>query len=204
MHQPSEAKKKRSPLPKADAPLSAAAAREQFAEVLRELLPGALAEGGAKVSAAHIERTIHLLSIRLARKRRLLASIEKRSMSRTKREARAKAAQASRWVTTQEAADLTGFSRPFVARLLDSGNYPGEVHRTLKGGHRKVRGDEFQNWIKQISVGTDPGTLQQVRATADVELREGEGQTDPSAAEQEARAASRARALELSKKLGRF
>ena len=47
------------------------------------------------------------------------------------------------------AANRCGFSRPFVAALLDSGTYTGKVHRTA-GGHRKVLASEFEALVAGI------------------------------------------------------
>lgn len=63
------------------------------------------------------------------------------------------------WISTQEAANRCGFSRPFVAALLDSGTYQGKVLRTA-GGHSKVLASEFEALVAKASV-TAPKTLAQ-------------------------------------------
>ncbi|MDD2609901.1 MAG: hypothetical protein PHX60_09455 [Giesbergeria sp.] len=92
------------------------------------------------------------------------------------------------WITTQEAANRCGFSRPFVAALLDSGAYRGKVQRT-PGGHRKVLASEFQALITQASA--------QARQAVDL-TRLDEASSTPTPARKQ----SRARAQALAKKLG--
>jgi len=41
------------------------------------------------------------------------------------------------WLTTEDAARLSGFSRPFIIALLDGPLYTGQVTRTDKG-HQRV------------------------------------------------------------------
>lgn len=50
-------------------------------------------------------------------------------------------------LSTQEAAQLMGCSRPYVAMLIDAGTLEGSV--TSKGGHRKVPKASVQRWIEQ-------------------------------------------------------
>ena len=52
-------------------------------------------------------------------------------------------------LTTQEAADLLGFSRQHVASLLDSGEM---VHRKV-GKHRRVKLKEVLNFQEEIEHG---------------------------------------------------
>lgn len=67
------------------------------------------------------------------------------------------------WLTTEDAARLSGFSRPFIIALLDSPHYPGTVIRTNKG-HRRVDRIEFENWIKKSSRQKFPKAVAEVRA----------------------------------------
>ncbi|WP_431101210.1 hypothetical protein [Roseateles noduli] len=104
----------------------------------------------------------------------------------------------SRWITTSEAAKLTGFARPFIERLLAAGDYKGEIRNTSEREQLEVKADEFNAWMKECSEAADPGDLAQLRAEAivDDDIQQTEKSTP------ELRAASRARALELAKKLG--
>lgn len=103
----------------------------------------------------------------------------------------------SRWITTAEASELTGFSRPLIERLLAAGHYEGEIRNASESKRLAVKADEFQAWIKRCSEGTDPGDLARVRAEGlvDDEIPP-TGRSTP-----ELRAASRARALKLAKRL---
>jgi excisionase family DNA binding protein len=49
-------------------------------------------------------------------------------------------------LSTQEAAQLMGCSRPYVAMLIDAGTLEGGV--TSKGGHRKVPKASILRWIE--------------------------------------------------------
>lgn len=50
-------------------------------------------------------------------------------------------------LSTQEAAELMGCSRPYVAMLVDAGTLEGSV--TSKGGHRKVPKASIHRWIEE-------------------------------------------------------
>ena len=99
------------------------------------------------------------------------------------------------WISTQEAANRCGFSRPFVAALHDSGTYPGKVHRTA-GGHRKVLAREFEALVAQASVSA-PKNLAQARKAMDVTTHH-----ETPAAPRKERKQSQVRANALATKLG--
>ena len=68
------------------------------------------------------------------------------------------------WLTTEDAARLSGFSRPFIIALLDGPLYTGQVTRTDKG-HRRVNRSEFEDWLKKASISkSQPKTVAQVRS----------------------------------------
>lgn len=104
----------------------------------------------------------------------------------------------SRWITTLEAAKLSGFSRPFIERLFAAGVYKREIRNAPERQRLEVKADEFLAWIRECSEGTDPGDLAQIRAEAivDDDILTTEKSTP------ELRAASKARALDLAKRLG--
>lgn len=99
------------------------------------------------------------------------------------------------WITTQEAANRCGVSRPFVVMLLDSGAYEGQVSRT-SGGHRKVLASEFKRLMTQATAKASK-TLPDARMAVDLS-RLDEAKTVPSTARKQ----SRARARALAKTLG--
>lgn len=106
-----------------------------------------------------------------------------------------------RWITTTEAAEMSGLSRPLVERILGSGDYEGEIRWPAEETHPSVRADEFEAWIKPILSASDPGDLEQMRDEAILD-------PPPSAKklslqEKGAREASRARAAELAKVLSK-
>ena len=73
-------------------------------------------------------------------------------------------AQNKEWLTTEDAARLSGFSRPFIIALLDGPLYNGQVTRTDKG-HRCVNRIEFEDWLKKASISkSQPKTVAQVRS----------------------------------------
>ena len=63
------------------------------------------------------------------------------------RDVAAVASNEQEMLSTQEAAQLMGCSRPYVAMLIDAGTLEGSV--TSKGGHRKVPKASIQRWIEQ-------------------------------------------------------
>lgn len=104
-----------------------------------------------------------------------------------------------RWITTTEAAEMAGLSRPLVERILRSGGYVGEIRWPPAPAHPSVRAEEFEAWIKPILAAFDPGDLEQIRAEAILEPLPSAKELSPH--EKEARDASRARAAALVKKL---
>ena len=67
-------------------------------------------------------------------------------------------------ITTEDAARLSGFSRPVIIALVDSQVYPGKVTRTPKG-HRRLERSEFVAWLQTVDVPKNlPRTLQDVRS----------------------------------------
>ena len=102
---------------------------------------------------------------------------------------------AQEWITTQEAANRCGFSRPFVTMLLDSGAYKGRLSRTT-GGHRKVLASEFGALMAQASANA-PRTLAQARKAVDLTRLD-----ESAAVATTERSRSRARARSLAKRLG--
>lgn len=73
-------------------------------------------------------------------------------------------AKTKEWLSTEDAARLSGFSRPFIIALLDGPLYSGRVTRTAKG-HRRVARDEFATWLSNASLPKDlPKTIKDVRS----------------------------------------
>lgn len=153
---------------------------------LRDALPAELEAHGAALSSADIDAIATSLARQLAK---LTGG------SNRKEGGKALAAPEDEWISTQEAANRCGFSRPFVAALLDSGCYQGEVRRT-PGGHRKVLAGEFETLVAQASA-TAPRTLAQARQAVDL-TRQDDAEVPP----RSERKQSRARAQALAKKLG--
>jgi len=104
------------------------------------------------------------------------------------------------WLSTEDAARMSGFSRPFIIALLDGPTYSGTVNRTERG-HRRVLTSEFKQWLVRFAKnehGDRPRTVADVRRGAMIEP---EG-APPSAAEEKARIKSRKRALASARELG--
>ena len=153
---------------------------------LRAALPAELEAHGTTLPKADIDA----IATSLARRLNRLADV-----SPGKKSEKAKVVSREEWISTQEAANRCGFSRPFVAALLDSGAYQGKVQRT-PGGHRKVLASEFEALVAKAS-DEAPRTLAQARKAVDLNRQnDGEG-TPPKERKQ-----SRARAQALAKKLG--
>ncbi|KNH08585.1 hypothetical protein BRCH_01709 [Candidatus Burkholderia brachyanthoides] len=72
-----------------------------------------------------------------------------------------------KWISTEEAAKKSGFSRPFIAAAIDSGVYSGRVNKTPKG-HRRVLSGEFDDWIKLAREGNVSMSLEDARSGLDI------------------------------------
>jgi hypothetical protein len=101
------------------------------------------------------------------------------------------------WLTTEEAAKLSGFSRPFIAALLDGPTYVGVVNRTEKG-HRRIWASDFRKWLSKMGGTEQPLTVADVRRGFQSEF-EPEGET---AANKKNRLKSRDAALASARALG--
>lgn len=126
---------------------------------LRAALPKELKKRGTAVSAVGVEAMAQSLARQLAK----LAGVPGDHKAN-----QTPVPSGVDWVSTQEAAKLCGFSRPFVVALLDSGTYPGKVHRTA-GGHRKVLASEFVALVAQASTRA-PKTLAPARRAVDLKV----------------------------------
>ena len=156
------------------------------ASALRLALPMELKAHGAVMPAVDLDAMADSLARRVAK----LADV-----SASQVRGKALAQPENDWISTQEAANRCGFSRPFVAALLDSGTYAGKVHRTA-GGHRKVLASEFEALVAKASA-IAPKTLAQARKAVDLTLQEGVPVTS-----RKTRKQSKLRAGALAKKLG--
>ena len=166
---------------------SEAAALQQLALALRNALPAELKAHGADLPAADVDAMAQALARQIAQRVGTAAISKPR---------KAQVSPQGEWISTQEAANRCGFSRPFVAALLDSGAYEGQVNRT-PGGHRKVLAGEFEALVAKASAQA-PKTLAQARKAVDLTLQQDNAQALP----RTERKRSRARAQALAKKLG--
>lgn len=158
----------------------------QLVKVLRTVLPAELKAHGGKLPLKEVDAVADALA------RQVVGLVVYPGIPK---ERKAPVQATEEWITTQEAANRCGFSRPFVTSLLDSGAYKGRVNRTT-GGHRKVLASEFEALMAQASANA-PKTMTQARKTVDL-TRLDEG----AAVAGTARKQSRARARALAKKLG--
>ncbi len=165
---------------------AASAFEARCTSALRAALPKELKAHGAVMPAVDVEAIAQSLARRVAR----LADAPG-----GKAQGKAQVPPASEWISTQEAANRCGFSRPFVAALLDSGTYTGKVHRTA-GGHRKVLASEFEALVAKASAAA-PKTLAQARKAVDLTRL-----NEAPAAPRKERKQSKARATALARKLG--
>lgn len=154
------------------------------ASALRVALPRELKARGAALQGVDIDALADSLARRVAK----LADAPL-----GKGRAQGKALASIEWISTQEAAKRCGFSRPFVAALLDSGAYTGKVHRTA-GGHRRVLANEFE---ALVAAAAAPKTLGQARKAATLHPI-GESRV----ASRKERQQSKSRASALAHKLG--
>ena len=153
---------------------------------MRLALPMELKAHGAVMPAVDLDAMADSLARRVAK----LADV-----SASQVRGKALAQPENDWISTQEAANRCGFSRPFVVALLDSGTYAGKVHRTACG-HRKVLASEFEALVAKASA-IAPKTLAQARKAVDLRALD-----NVSATSRKARKQSKLRAGALAKKLG--
>lgn len=156
------------------------------ASALRLALPAELKAHGTVMPAVDVEAMAEALARQVAK----LADVPA-----VKRPGKAPAQAVNDWISTQEAANRCGFSRPFVAALLDSGTYTGKVHRTA-GGHRKVLATEFEALVAKAFAAA-PKTLAQARKAVELKRLDG-GPAMP----RTVRKQSKVRATALAHKLG--
>lgn len=159
---------------------------QQYSSVLRNALPVELKAHGAELPMEEIDAMADALARQIAK------LVDTSAVSKPRK---AQALAQEEWITTQEAANRCGFSRPFVAALLDSGAYKGRVNRTA-GGHRKVLASEFEALVAQASAQV-PKTLDQARKAVDL-AQQDSAEAVPSTQRRQ----SRVRAQALAKKLG--
>lgn len=166
--------------------MAGAALQNRYASVLRAALPAALKAHGAVLPPISMDA----MADSLARKVFKLVGF-----SPSQQEQASPPKPDKVWISTQEAAKRCGFSRPFVAALLDSGAYLGKVQRSA-GGHRKVLASEFDALLAQ-ALSSAPATLAQARKAVDVDRLD-----DAPRVSRAERTQSKARADALAKKLG--
>jgi hypothetical protein len=104
-------------------------------------------------------------------------------------------------IATEDAARLSGFSRPVIISLLDSKANPGKVTKTPKG-HRRLERSEFVAWLETVDTPKDlPKTLQDARSgSRDEEPK----RSRVSRANREAQQSERAKRLETARSMGLF
>ena len=158
----------------------------QLIDALRQALPAQLKAHGGNLPTKEVDAVADALARQVAE---LVVSPGVKQVRKTS------VRPQEEWITTQEAANRCGFSRPFVATLLDSGAYKGKVTRT-SGGHRKVLASEFEALMAEASAHA-PKTLPEARKAVDLTHLD-ESKAVPS----KARKQSRERARALAKKLG--
>ena len=104
------------------------------------------------------------------------------------------------FLTTEDAARLSGFSRPFIIALFDGPLYTGTVTRSAKG-HRRVSRDEFIAWLSTASLPKDlPNTVKDVRSG----LREEEPVVAETKAQKKERNTAKAKAIKYARAKGLF
>lgn len=108
---------------------------------------------------------------------------------------------ANEFLTTEDAARLSGFSRPFIISLLDGPLYTGTVTRSPKG-HRRVLRGEFIAWLSAASLPTySPDTIKDVRSGPRDEQPVTRKET---ATQKEERLAAKAKTMEFTRSKGVF
>jgi len=70
------------------------------------------------------------------------------------------------WLKTDEAAKRMGFSRPYVAALIDAGELGSGVSKTEKG-HRRVKASAVDQWLLNHSVVASKEELTSLRSQAE-------------------------------------
>jgi len=158
----------------------------QLIDAFRLILPIELKAHGGKLPTKEVDAVADALARQVAE---LVVN------PGVKKVRKASASPGDEWITTQEAANRCGFSRPFVATLLDSGAYKGRVNRTT-GGHRKVLASEFEALMAQ-ACAESPKTLAVARKAVDLTRLD-----EDKAVSGKARKQSRERARAVAKKLG--
>lgn len=108
---------------------------------------------------------------------------------------------ANEFLTTEDAARLSGFSRPFIISLLDGPLYTGTVTRSPKG-HRRVLRGEFAAWLSAASLPTySPETIKDVRSGPRDERPVARKET---ATQRKERLAAKAKTMEFARSNGIF
>lgn len=161
------------------------ASMSQLVKVLRNALPAELQAHGAKLSPKEVDAVANALARQV---KGLVAHVG------MPKERKVHAVSEAEWITTQEAANRCGVSRPFVATLLDSGTYKGQVTRTT-GGHRKVLASEFDALMADESAKA-PKNLAQARKAVDL-TRLDDGKAVPSTERKQSRERARVLAMKL-------
>lgn len=117
-------------------PALGAQAQPNLLQALHDLLDGA--DEAARTSRTQLQ--IHLINVADH-----LISVQSRQPS-----------SAQRMLSTEDAAQLMGCSRPYVAMLIDAKKLAGSV--TTEGGHRRVPEASVRDWInsQQSANKVDP------------------------------------------------
>ena len=73
-------------------------------------------------------------------------------------DARVTVVEADPWLKTEEAATKMGFSRPYVAALIDAGEFGTGASKTVKG-HRRVKASAVEKWLRDHEVSSERRAL---------------------------------------------
>lgn len=175
-------------------------AQKKLAQLIREELRAHLesARGPKSFTNLVYERASQRIAADLAHDSRFLDCVSSLRKS-----------QVIEWITTEDAARMSGFSRPFIAALWDSEAFSGKVTRTEKG-HRRMNREVFQQWMDEHREGLSkemPQSLEDARsgllltkAPAEKELADKVDRT--SAQQNKVRASSRKAALARAAEMG--